>query len=97
MSEQPVTQPILVDKGELANSIAQYKNQSAIISAQLQQLEQQKTVALKTIDMLSGAVQALEQLVTNITDREKAADDAAKAAAVVPAPSPEPVAEPATA
>jgi phage shock protein A len=88
---------ILVDKSELENSIAQYKQQSAIITAQLQQLEQQKAVALKTVDMLSGAVQALEQLVTNINDREKAAAavEAAIAAPelVVPAPSPEPVAE----
>ena len=89
-----------VTKDELASSIAQYKNQSAVISQQLQALEQQKAVAVKTLDMLSGAVQALEQLVVNIDNREKAAAEAPKDPAPVadPAPVSEPVAEaPATA
>ena len=89
-----------VTNDELASSIAQYKNQSAVISQQLQALEQQKAVAVKTLDMLSGAVQALEQLVVNIDNREKAAAEAPKDPAPVadPAPVSEPVAEaPATA
>lgn len=102
-----------VTKDELTSSIAQYKNQAQVIDAQLQQIEQQKSVALRLREQLSGAVQALEQLVKNVEAREKQADDEKKASevssaanqkaindlldAATPAPTTEAVAEPVTA
>lgn len=92
-----VLTPSGVEMKELQDSIVQYKQQHGTITGQLAQLEvnyaQNKAIAVKTLDMLSGAVQALETLVQSINDRKAAAEKAAAdAAALEPANVTDPLA-----
>ena len=54
----------------LESSIAEYKNQQEVANTQLAQLEQSyaqnKALAVQAIQMLQGAIVALEQVVDNV-------------------------------
>jgi chromosome segregation ATPase len=65
-----MTTPSALSVDALATAITQYRTQHEQITAQLALLDQNRVLAVKTQDTLTGAIAALEQVLQNVRDEE---------------------------
>lgn len=64
----PQGPPAALSVEALTNAVTQYRQQHEQVTSQLNSLEQQRFIAMKTQDTLVGAIAALEQVLQNVKD-----------------------------